>query len=72
MREECFNKIKEAVNKFKYSSMRYIEYKDIHDYEVCLENVNIILIYGFNVEANINEYHWAANNVEDLINVLEE
>lgn len=70
MREECFNKIKEAVNKFKYSSMRYIEYNDIHDYEVCLENVNIILIYGFNVEANINEYHWAANNVEDLINVL--
>lgn len=72
MREECFNKIKEKLNGFKYSSMAYIEYEDMDDYEVYLENENIILIYGFNVEADINEYHWAANSVEDLIESLKE
>lgn len=72
MTEEYFKCIKEKSNKFEHSSMKYIGYEDIADYKVCVEDENIILIDGFNVEANINEYHWAASKVEDLIEVLKD
>ena len=57
MTEEIFNRIQSKLNKFKFSSMNYIDYKDICNYEVKVENDNIMLIYGFNYEGKINEYH---------------
>ena len=50
MKEETFNRIQSKFSKFKFSSMNYIDYEDICNYEVKVENDNIILIYGFNYE----------------------
>lgn len=71
MEEEHFNKIQSKLKNYKYSTLNYYGYGDVKDYEVTLENDNIILIYGFNTQAKIHEYHWAANKVEDLINSLQ-
>ena len=70
MKEETFNRIQSKFSKFKFSSMNYIDYEDICNYEVKVENDNIILIYGFNYEGKVNEYHWATNSVEYLIDRL--
>ena len=43
MTEESFNRIQSKLNKFKISSMNYIDYEDICNYEVKVENDNIIL-----------------------------
>lgn len=72
MTEEIFNRIQSKLNKFKFSSMNYIDYKDICNYEVKVENDNIMLIYGFNYEGKINEYHWATNSVQYLIDCLKD
>ena len=48
MTEETFNRMQSKLSKFKFSSMNYIDYEDICNYEVKVENDNIILIYGFN------------------------
>lgn len=72
MTEESFNRIQSKLNKFKISSMNYIDYEDICNYEVKVENDNIILIYGFNYECKINEYHWATNSVEYIIDCLKD
>lgn len=70
MENEHFCNIKSKLDSFKFSSMNYIEYEDICNYEVQLENDNIILLYGFNPEAKLNEYHWATNKLKDFIACL--
>ena len=72
MKEETFNRIQSKFSKFKFSSMNYIDYKDICNYEIKVENDNIILIYGFNYEGKINEYHWATNSDVYLIDGLKD
>lgn len=68
--EKEFHEILRERDIFKYSSMNYLEYKDVESYEIVLENENIILLYGFNYEAKTYEYHWATNKVEYLIKYL--
>lgn len=70
MIEKDLYEILSKKDTFKYSSMNYIEYKDIENYEVKLEDDNIILLYGFNHEAKIDEYHWATNKMEYLTEYL--
>lgn len=72
MTEESFNRVQSKLNKFKFSSMNYIDYEDICNYEIKVENDNIILIYGFNYEGKINEYHWATNSDVYLIDCLKD
>lgn len=66
MIEKDFCRILSKKDTFQYSSMNYIEYKEVKNYEIELENDNIILLYGFNHEAKIYEYHWATNKMEYL------
>ena len=63
MREKEFNKIKSKIDSFKFTSMEYMDYEDVSGYEIEVENENIIMIYGYNREAKINEYHWATSKV---------
>ena len=72
MREKEFNKIKSKLDSFKFTSMEYMDYEDVSGYEIEVENENIIMIYGYNREAKINEYHWATSKVEYLIEYLKE
>lgn len=52
--------------------MEYIDYGEVSGYEIEVENENITMIYGYNREAKINEYHWATSKVECLIEYLKD
>lgn len=67
MERHIFNTIKKQLMNYKYSSMEYAEYEDISKYEVICINDKLILIYGYNVEAGMNEFHWSAMDVSSLL-----
>lgn len=67
MEKENFNHISERLENYKYCSMEHVEYEDILEYEVILSNEDIILLLGYNAEAKLYEYHWAANDVKVLL-----
>jgi GNAT superfamily N-acetyltransferase len=70
MKKDVFSNIKEQLKNYKYSSLEYTEYEDISDYEVTCSNNQVILIFGYNLESEIYEFHWATNNVSILISEL--
>lgn len=67
MGKDDFNNIKEQLKNYRYCSLKYTEYEDISDYDVICSNEQVILIFGYNVEAKLYEFHWAANNVSILL-----
>ncbi|MGM9973985.1 MAG: GNAT family N-acetyltransferase [Clostridiaceae bacterium] len=67
MSNEIFKVIKESIAKYKYTSLKYTEYEDVESYEILSNNKDLILLYGYDREAAMEEYHWAANKVENLL-----
>lgn len=66
-----YEKIQSRVAKFKYNSMKYTEFEEVETYDVLHDRENIVLIYGYNKEMKLNQYHWACNQVETLINTMD-
>ncbi|MDF2941450.1 MAG: hypothetical protein K0S01_308 [Herbinix sp.] len=71
MEMESFLRIKERLDKYTYTSMRYVEFDEISQYKILYDNEQVILIYGYNVESRHYEYHWASSKVEDLLDVID-
>ncbi|MEW8995917.1 GNAT family N-acetyltransferase [Clostridium sp.] len=71
MTRQEFLEIKEEIINFKYSSMKYTDYDEVENFKIVLQNKNIILIYGYNNESKIYQYHWAANDEQVLISAIE-
>lgn len=67
MKKDAFNDIKEQLKNYKYYSLEYTQYDDISDYNVICSNEQIILIFGYNLESALYEFHWATNNVSILL-----
>lgn len=67
MKKDIFNNIKEQLKDYKYSSMKYTEYEEISNYDVICNNEQLILTFGFNVEAGLYEFHWATNSASILL-----
>ncbi|SHI96012.1 Acetyltransferase (GNAT) family protein [Clostridium amylolyticum] len=67
MKEEVFKNIKEQLKNYKFSSLKYTEYEDILDYDVICKDKEIILIFGYNKEAKLEEFHWVANSAFSLL-----
>ena len=67
MNKEEFNRLKQKCETFSYTSLKYTGYQDIKDYNVVAENDYFVLIFGYNVEQQLNEYHYAATDVYDLL-----
>lgn len=59
--------MKEDLEKFLYTSMKYTDYSEVEQYEVTLRNEKLILLFGNNEEKGFQEYHWACNEVNNLI-----
>lgn len=70
MRKNVFNNIKEQLKDFKYCSLEYTEYEDISDYDLICSNEQVILIFGYNMESGLCEFHWATNDVSILLKEL--
>lgn len=62
-----FDKIKTKTSSFKYSSFNYIRFDTIKSYDLLANNDDLVLMLGYNREANIHEYIWAANDVNSLM-----
>jgi ribosomal protein S18 acetylase RimI-like enzyme len=71
MTKQQFDEIKERLHEFCFTSLKYTDYEEIADYEVLINNNKVIIIYGFNSESDIYEYHWACNYKEDLLPLLD-
>ena len=67
MNKEEFKRLKQKCETFSYTSLKYTDYQDIKDYNVVAENDYFVLIFGYNVEQQLNEYHYAATDVYDLL-----
>ncbi|NKF06182.1 GNAT family N-acetyltransferase [Clostridium gasigenes] len=70
MTEQEFLDIRAKSNNYNYSSMQYLDYVAVANYNVLIENEKVLLMYGYNAESKMNEYHWAANIDEELISVI--
>ena len=70
MEKEGFQRIKVLAGSFSHSSMQYLDFEEVADYRVESANEEIVLLLGYDTEANIWQYHWAADSVEKLIPLL--
>ncbi|MEG0013224.1 MAG: GNAT family N-acetyltransferase [Cellulosilyticaceae bacterium] len=71
MTEQEFLNIKQESDRYKYSSMKYLDFDSVESYEVVAQTDDVILLYGYNGESKMNEYHWASNTAEALISSIE-
>jgi len=67
MNKREFERIKRKSETLSHTSLKYIGYQDIKDYVVFDESDYFVLLLGYNVEQQINEYHYAASDVYDLL-----
>jgi len=67
MIETDFLEIQSKLGNYKYSSMQYLEYSYVSQYEIILKRDECILLYGFNEKEGCHEYHFAANTQEDIL-----
>lgn len=72
MLQTDFERIQSKQNSYKYLSLEYIDYSDIPEYQIILENENTILLFGYNNEAKSYEYHWAANHPAELLKAMDQ
>lgn len=68
--EKQFEDISSKREQFTYTSMQYIQYEDVLDYDVICHNEKAIVLYGYNVEGKKKEYHWCSSKLSDLLNVI--
>lgn len=71
MTELDFLRIQSKLGNYNFSSMEYIDYSDISDYQIILEQDNVILLHGYHEEAKCYEYHWAAKSADDILNAID-
>lgn len=70
MNKTEFNRLMDRAGTFPHSSLQYVEFEDVEKYEVILANDDILLLRGYDTEANCWHYHWAANSVDPLLALL--
>lgn len=71
MKETIFSTIKDNLNRYRYTSMKYTDFEDICDYEIISNTEHLILLCGYNKTAKMYEYHWAANSTKDIVDRIE-
>lgn len=64
--------INEELEKFKYTSMKYTDYSEVAQYKVLSRNERLILLSGYNEAKGLQEYHWACNEVNDLLTSIDQ
>lgn len=67
MTETDYSRIESLLSRYEFSSMNYIDYSDVSNYQIVSENEDVLLLHGLHLEAVCNEYHWAANTSEALL-----
>ena len=70
MEKQQFADILERAAGFPYRSTDYAEYADVADYQTVRCDGSLILFGGFNDEAGMTEYHYAARDAETLARAL--
>ena len=65
-----FEQIKVLAGGFLHSSLEYLDYEEVTDYRVESTHEDIVLLLGYDTEAGIWHYHWAANGAAKLIPLL--
>lgn len=65
--KEKYEIIKSKLELFKYNAMNYIDFEDIMAYTLLCENEELILLHGYSKEHQLDQYYWACNQVDYLI-----
>lgn len=72
MNQNEYEDIQEHLKEYHYHSMNYIGFEDVKDYDCIQNDKNLVLICGKDKETGMREIHWAANEVEAILNGLTE
>lgn len=67
MNKDEFSAVKERLNNYKHTSMKYVQYEHIEKFDVLQLSSSVLLCAGKNAGTGHNELHWAANESEDII-----
>ena len=70
MNESQFLALKIKASTFKYTSLNYTSFENVCEYEILLDDCDIVLLYGYDEESNYFQYLWACNNVEIFIEAI--
>ena len=71
MEEKLFDTIQESISNYQYTSMRYIDYGEVCNYDIVSNTEQLVLLCGYYDPAKAFEYHWAANKAEDIIALID-
>ena len=66
MLEQQFLEVSERAGSFMFRSTDYTEYANVADSRILHNDASLILFGGYNAEAGMTEYHYAANDAETL------
>jgi len=69
MNKEIYNRLKERLNNYNHTSMRYIEYDALSDFEI-IEDKGFILLKGQH-ETGVKEYHFACQTLDEILPLLD-
>ncbi|MCB2214014.1 GNAT family N-acetyltransferase [bacterium] len=67
MNKSEFNRLLERSIAFTHTSLQYLEFEDLAEYELIASNDDLLLLRGYDAEARCRHYHWAANKVDKLL-----
>lgn len=70
MTEETFDRLQAASADFAFTSLAYADYLDLKEHSVLEESDALILLYGYNKESKLWEYHWATNDSAVLLDCI--
>lgn len=65
-----FENIKASLERFNWSSMNYVEYEQLEQYDVIQNNDDAILVFGVNEAADMHELYWAANDYSPIVGAV--
>lgn len=67
---EDFERIKEEIKRYHYTSLEYTPYESVKEYCILTEEKNGLFLFGYNEESEKQEIHWACNEVLDVLSVV--
>lgn len=66
-----FENIKNKLKDYKFNSLEYRDYDEVENYNIAVDNENVLIVVGYNEEHGIKEFHWAANNWSEVATIIQ-
>ncbi|BBF41479.1 hypothetical protein lbkm_0158 [Lachnospiraceae bacterium KM106-2] len=65
-----FLEMEKRICDFQYTSLGYCDYDDVEGYEVIEDSKTLLCVKGYDVEAGMIQYHWAADHASWVVGAI--